>query len=148
MANDNYKTDQWILDLFPNYFDPCPLNYEFDPDNDEDGLKINWNWNDYDGVFVNPPYSNPLPWVKKAISENRKANWQYDPCSEYYDEVKVRCGEYGSAENIVMLLKHDTSTQWYKLLHEAGAKFLMIQGRLKHGTGKSAAFPSVLAVLN
>jgi len=75
-------------------------------------------------TFVNPPYSNPLPWVEKAIEEHE------------------------AGRTIVMLLKHDTSTRWYALLHEAGAKFLMVQGRLKHQTGRSAAFPSVLAVLS
>lgn len=144
ISGDNYRTDQWILDLFPDYYDPCPLNWNYDPDNDEDGLKVSWNWCDYDGVFVNPPYSNPLPWVKKAISEHQKAGMVYDPCSDEYDEY----AEFASAENIVMLLRHDTSTEWYRLLHEAGAKFLMVQGRLKHGTNKSAAFPSVLVVLN
>lgn len=139
MSGDNYKTDQWILDLFPDYYDPCPLNYDFDPENHLDGLKITWNWNDYSGVFVNPPYSNPLPWVQKAISENKKAKLKYDPS---------KFSPIGSAENIVMLLRHDSSTEWYRLLHEAGAKFLMLQGRLKHGTNRAAAFPSVLVVLN
>lgn len=139
ISGDNYKTDQWILDLFPNYFDPCPLNYDYDPETDNDGLAISWNYADYDGVFCNPPYSDPKAWVKKAIFEYKNARRQsYDPNDGYH----------GSGLNIVMLLKHDTSTQAYKMLHEAGARFLMIQGRLKHGTGSSASFPSVLAVLN
>jgi len=75
-------------------------------------------------VFVNPPYSNPLPWILQGISENKKG------------------------KTIVFLLKHDSSTKWYQALHEAGAHFMMIQGRLKHGTGKSASFPSVIAVLS
>ena len=139
--SDNYPTVQWILDLFPDFFDPCPLNYDYDIEKDQDGLAISWNWADYDGVFVNPPYSDPKAWVKKAIFEFNKARDQANPDldPDWYE---------GSALNIVMLLKHDTSTQAYKLLHEAGARFLMIQGRLKHGTGKSASFPSVLAVLN
>ncbi len=117
------------------------LNYDYDLEQDQDGLAISWNWADYDGVFVNPPNSDPKAWVKKAIFEFNKAHDQANPDidPDWYE---------GSALNIVMLLKHDTSTQAYKLLHEAGAKFLMIQGRLKHGTGKSAAFPSVLVVLN
>ena len=66
ISGDNYKTDQWILDLFPNYFDPCPLNYDYDPETDNDGLAISWNYADYDGVFCNPPYSDPKAWVKKG----------------------------------------------------------------------------------
>ena len=76
------------------------------------------------GVFVNPPYSNPSAWVMKAIEEAR------------------------NGLPVVLLLKHDSSTEWFRLLHEAGARFIMINKRLKHRTGRSAAFPSVLAVLN
>ena len=116
MTNDNYATDECILELFENWFDPCPLN-----DNPEfDGLKINWK----DKTYVNPPYSKPLPWVLKAIEENKKGN------------------------RIVMLLRMDTSTKWFKELQEAGAKFLWINGRLRFNTGKPANFPSMLVILS
>lgn len=129
MSGDNYQTDQWILDLFPNFYDPCPLfGYNSSHLVGYDGLTTTWDYADYDGVFVNPPYSNPKPWVEKAIQE-------HSAISTY------------SAGMIVLLLKHDSSTEWYRLLHEAGAKFLLINGRLKHQTGSSAAFPSLLAVL-
>lgn len=117
--SDSYKTDSWILSMFEHWFDPCPFNPEFDNQKDIDGLEISWGLK----TFVNPPYSNPLPWVIKAIEENQVGR------------------------TVVMLLKHDSSTKWFSLLHQAGAKFLMVQGRLKHQTGKSCAFPSILAVL-
>lgn len=116
MSNDNYKTDDWILNLFEGYFDPCP----YDPNPQINGLNIDWK----DKTFVNPPYSNPLPWVIKAIEENKKG------------------------KTIVLLLKMDSSTQWFKLLQENNAKFLWINGRLKFNTGKAANFPSMLGVLN
>jgi len=118
MPNDNYPTDNWIKSMFDPimWFDPCPL----DPNYFVDGLDREW---DYDRIYINPPYSNPLPWVRRAIEQARK----------------------GSI--VVLLLKHDSSTKWYRELHEAGARFLMVQGRLKHGTGKTAPFPSILAVL-
>lgn len=62
--SDNYKSDNWILSLFEDWFDPCPLN-EIP---DKDGLKIDWK----DKTFVNPPYSSPLKWVEKAIYESKK----------------------------------------------------------------------------
>lgn len=140
MSSDDYRTDQWILDLFPNFYDPCPY-LGIRNGVDIDGLKTSWNYADYDGVFVNPPYSNPKPWVQKAILEQHKAikvaNCDVEP-DDWFE---------GSALTIVMLLKHDTSTEWYRLLHEAGAKFLLVNGRLKHQTEKSCAFPSILAVL-
>ena len=132
--NDSWRTDDWIQSMFPispsiiecavdngYWFDPCPYNPNFNPKLDRDGLKIEW----LPRTFVNPPYSNPLPWVKKAIEESEKRS-----------------------STIVMLLKHDSSTKWYAELHKAGAKFMMIQGRLKFGTNKGCAFPSILAVLD
>ena len=114
---DNYATDSWIMEIFKDWFDPCTLSKgdlrEFD------GLGSSWK----DRTYVNPPYSNPLPWVRQAIKENKKGKL------------------------IVLLLKMDTSTKWFKELQEAGARFLWINGRLKFNTGKAASFPSMLAVL-
>ncbi len=121
-AGDSWRTDQWILDMFPTAFDPCPYNPEWN-ESHYDGLVDNWNWST-GLVFINPPYSNPLPWVNRAIHELR------------------------AGRTIVMLLKHDSSTKWYAKLHEAGANFLMCSKRLKHQTKAGASFPSVLAVLS
>jgi len=113
--NNNYATDEYILDMFDGWFDPCPL----DKNPKIDGLQIEWK----DKTFVNPPYSEPLRWVRKAIKENM------------------------DRKLIVMLLRMDTSTRWFKELQEAGAKFLWFSGRLQFNTGKSANFPSMLVVL-
>jgi len=65
---DNYSTPKWLMALFKDWFDPCPLN------NGElrqfDGLGTDWK----DLTFVNPPYSNPLAWVEKAIKERERKN--------------------------------------------------------------------------
>tara|TARA_Y100000004_G_scaffold133193_1_gene150438 strand:- start:131 stop:505 length:375 start_codon:yes stop_codon:yes gene_type:complete len=122
---DDWATPKWLKGLFEDWYDPCPLNAHFD------GLLIpEWDSvykeHEPNGIYINPPYSNPLPWVLKAIETNHK---------------------YGT--KIVMLLKHDSSTQWYAALKEAGARFLMIEGRLKFGNSRSGApFPSVLVVLS
>ncbi len=115
MSNDNYATDSCIMDLFSDWFDPCPLK----ADPLINGLLIEWG----DKTFVNPPYSKPLPWVEKAIEESRKG------------------------KRVVMLLRMDTSTRWFKLLQEDGAVFLWINGRLRFNTGKPANFPSMLVIL-
>jgi len=117
--SDSYPTDKWIRDLFPEHHDPCPLAENWQPD--DDGLAYNWRIK----TFCNPPYSNPLPWVMHGIMSNKMFKTQ-----------------------VVFLLKHDSSTKWYRALHEAGAKFLMVQGRLKHGTNNAAPFPSILVVLS
>lgn len=117
MANDDYPTDKNIMDLFEGWFDPCEISTGelrmFD------GLGSSWK----DKTFVNPPYSKPLPWIEKAIEENKKG------------------------KRIVLLLKMDTSTRWFMRLQEAGAMFLWVNGRLRYGTGKPAPFPSMIAIL-
>ena len=129
LSTDKYATDEWIRDMFPAelWHDPCPLDWN--PETHKDGLIYDWHYyirlteNQFIGTFVNPPYSNPLPWIKKAIEQSKD-------------------------HTVVLLLKHDSSTEWYRLLHEAGARILLVNGRLKYCTGKTAAFPSMLAVLS
>ena len=116
MSNDNYATDYRILQLFDNWFDPCPLN----PNPSFDGLNIEWK----DKTYVNPPYSKPEVWIDKAIEENNKNKL------------------------IVMLLRMDTSTKWFKKLQEANAIFLWINGRLRFNNKSPANFPSMLVILN
>jgi hypothetical protein len=130
-ASDSFRSDQWVLDMFPGAFDPCPYNPDWSPEH-YDGLVDDWKLPPIGDqlVYINPPYSNVMPWVERALEEITHARL----C-----EQKM---------TIVMLLKHDSSTKWYAKLHSAGAKFLMFQGRLKHQTKQHCSFPSVLAVLN
>ena len=115
--NNNYPTDDFIMQLFGDWFDPCTLsNGEL---RDFDGLGSSWK----DKTFVNPPYSNALDWIKKGIEENKKG------------------------KTIVFLLKSDNSTRWFAQLQNNGAKFLWINGRLKYKTGIPAPFPSMIAIL-
>lgn len=143
--------------MFPNYYDPCPL---YGLEEGKDGLadEDTWIFADYDGVFINPPYSAPRAWVEKAISVNKKMlncekenveNWSRYDSIEDIDCDCINCREWDlSGDNIVLLLKHDSSTEAYRLLHEAGAYFILINRRLKYQTNRPAAFPSMLAVLS
>ncbi len=117
MKTDDYETPEWIREIFDfdNWMDPCPLHRTYGVD----GLKIQWGKKS----FVNPPYSNPLPWVEKAIKEHKEGR------------------------TIVMLLRVDTSTKWFAKLVEANAKILWFSKRLKF-TDKPANFPSMLVILN
>lgn len=101
--------------MFEGYFDPCPFNEkpEFD------GLSIDWP----DKTYVNPPYSKPLPWVKKAIEESN------------------------NGKRIVMLLKADTSTKVFALLHSHGADIFWCSKRLNYESKQGAKFPSMLVFL-
>lgn len=116
-GNDEHATPDWILNgLFEGWYDPCPLSQGLV---ERDGLHSHWPSNK---IFINPPYSKPMPWIERAILE------------------------FKEGKTVALLVKHDSSTRWWAKLHEAGAHFLPIMGRLKF-CGKAAPFPSVIALL-
>jgi hypothetical protein len=79
---------------------------------------------------VNPPYSNPLPWILKSIEENKKGKF------------------------VVLLVKVDCSTKWYMQLVNANAHIIFLNERLRffksdweYNKGTKANFPSMIAIL-
>ena len=88
-GNDDLGTPEWILDLVrqmgPIGLDPCSNEWSTVGAMDEfvlaegwDGLSADWaeavnalHLDEPGCVFVNPPYSKPLPWAKKIASECR-----------------------------------------------------------------------------
>ncbi len=117
---DSYGTPDWLMNVFSDWFDPCPIG-------GKEGLEKDWK----DKTYVNPPYSNPLPWVEKAIKESN------------------------DGKTIVMLLKVDTSTRWFAKIVEAKARIFWLNGRIKfrqHGSNlekekwSPAGFPSMLVI--
>lgn len=116
---DNVETDEWILDLFKGYHDPCPYR-GLERSSWRNALLEEWDSHN----FVNPPYSDMLPWVEKSICENMKG------------------------KTVVLLVKHDSSTLWFRKLHQYGAHFLFFHGRLKWRGKFSPAWPSCLAILS
>lgn len=62
--SDNWATPKVMYEFYTrnDYFDPCPLNSNFD------GLNINWQQKN----FVNPPYSKIKQFVDKSIEEHKK----------------------------------------------------------------------------
>ena len=110
---DDYRTPRWLKTLFRNWYDPCPFKAKFD------GLKTNW----LNRTYVNPPYSNPLPWVEKAIEESKKG------------------------KTIVMLLRLDSSTKWYRKLVENKAHILLINERIRFANNSPSNFASMLVIL-
>jgi hypothetical protein len=112
--NDTWKTPEWLKKHFKNHFDPCPENPQFN------GLEIDWSG----PAFVNPPYSKPILWVKKAIEQHQRG------------------------VDVVMLLRVDVSTEWYKLLIEANAHFAYFNERLRFSDSvNSPNFCSMLVYL-
>lgn len=115
--SDQFQTDEWVWKLFDldTWFDPCPLVST----PLVNGLTIDWCHR----TFVNPPYSNPLPWCIKAVEESKKGH------------------------DILLLLKLDPSTKWFKELVSGGGRVLFINERLRYRTGKASPFPSCLVYL-
>ncbi len=107
-SDDNWRTPGWLLDiLFPDgrYFDPCPIN--------PSGLRASdgmGEWPTDRPVFLNPPYSDPAPWLKRA--------------SEHTGPV-------------VCLVRCDPSASWWS--YSEGFKVTLIGQRLRFGKAQQAA---------
>ncbi len=124
-AGDSYQTPEWLYRALDAEFrftlDPCPLNPAFDPAIHQDGLLLDWTGQ---RIWCNPPYSNILPWVGKAIT---------------------------SRALTVFLLPVRTEMEWFFLLREAGAELRFLRKRISFITveGKKArpAENSVIAIV-
>ena len=86
----------------------------------EDGLRLPWAGS----VFINPPYSNVLPWARRAAAHD---------------------------EPVTLLLKFDSTTEWFAVLVRAGARFYPFRRRVAFERPdkvlETANFPSLLVTL-
>ena len=137
-ASDNWCTPKWLADLLGYWrLDPCSNQFshimsyarcQLDGEHRDvvglDGLAYDWSGQ---SVFVNPPYSDPLPWCRKL--RDHDAPW----CA---------------------LLKLDPSTRWWAAMMEANPTVAPFRKRLTFEStpasesvsakGMTANFPSVL----
>ena len=138
-ANTGNRTDLWntpqeIVERVTRYFngpvdlDPCSDNRD-DPNipcincftEEDDGLSRAWIAK---SVFMNHPYSDSKRWIPHA-------RHQFD---------------IGNADEIIMLIKLDISTKWFRSI--ADRPWIAINKRLRFGDGKGAApFQSALFYL-
>jgi len=119
----SHKSDHWptpndlyhqLNDEFNFDFDPCPLC------SDVDFLSLPWGYMN----FVNPPYSNIISFVSKAIHE------------------------YSLGKRSVFLVPARTDTAWFHTFLPFCSEVRFIKGRLKFGDSKSCApFPSIIMVM-
>jgi PAS domain-containing protein len=121
-GNNNYATPDYLYQALDMEFgfdlDPCPLNADFDPEFDQDGLKLNW---DGRRVFCNPPWSDITPWVQKA---------------------------YESRALVVFLLPSRSDTAWFHLLQDSGAELRFFRKRIRFiRNGQVANSPADGAVI-
>jgi site-specific DNA-methyltransferase (adenine-specific) len=115
--HDNHPTPTKFLEALDAEFnfndDPCPLYGELN----DNGLLRPWGTK----TFMNPPYSKPTPWVKKAYEESQKGKL------------------------VVGLLRGDTSTRWFHDWVLGKAEIRFVKGRLNFSKGP-APFASIIAI--
>jgi len=114
--SDHWSTPKWLYNQLNAEFDfnddPCPLHGNH-------GLQREWG----SRTFMNPPYSKPAPWIKKAYEESLKGKL------------------------VVGLLRGDSSTKWFHNWVYGKAELRFIKGRLKFGNeNKPAPFASIIAI--
>lgn len=134
---DNWRTPKYIFDYFDDMY-----HFELDAAADvtnylcnnyytEEDSAFNHDWytavEGSPSVWLNPPYSNPLPWVQKAHHE------AINGCT------------------VVMLLKLDTSTKWFDICRKYATTIYLLGRRVRFlkpdGTpGKSPNFCSCVVV--
>lgn len=132
-GGDSWSTPGWMFQWLHDQFDfnldaaaspenaKCPSFYS-EPD---DALLKAWGGIYASTVWCNPPYSNPAPWIEKALSEVAK----------------------GNAQTVVMLLPSDTSTRWFLRGAESATSLLFLVPRIKFGgVSSSPRFGSALFV--
>ena len=118
--SDNWATPENLFRSLDEEFDfnddPCPMLH----DNSElflSGLAREWGTS----TFINPPYSKPEPFCRKAYEESIKG------------------------KTVVALLRGDTSTKWFHKWVLPHAEIRFIEGRLRFND-KPAPFASIIAV--
>jgi len=113
---DNAPTPKWLFEQFSTrgYFDPCPSVAAFN------GLDIEWP----EKNFVNPPFSNKIPWIYKAILE----------------------GEEG--KTVILFLPVDTSAAWFHDLIMPFFQVFLFRGRINLDNGHHPKFPNMLCRIN
>jgi len=111
---DNAPTPDWLKSQFKGWFDPCPSVAAFN------GLAIEW----HEKNFINPPYSNKIPWITKAILEGEKG------------------------KKSILFLPVDTSAAWFHDLIMPFFQVFLFRGRVQLDNGHHPRWPSMLVKIN
>jgi len=95
------------------------------PNPTEDGLQKEWG----DKIYLNPPYSSPAAWIYRAIEESKKG------------------------KKVVILMRFDPTTKYFKALIEANAHIFYCGEHLEfinpnEEKNYKSPFPSILVILN
>ena len=131
-GNDEYETPKWLFEALDAEFG-FTLDAAASHTNalcrvcftkESDGLMQTWGGHN---VYVNPPYSDIVAWVTKALEER-------DPCRV-----------------IVMLLPSRTGTEWFQRLLRAGVDIRFFRKRIRFCLNgvpeQSPRFDSIIVVI-
>jgi phage N-6-adenine-methyltransferase len=120
--SDSYGTPQFVFDWANSTWGPFDLDVCATQQNakverfytkEDDGLRAEWGVNNW----CNPPYSDPSPWISKAV--------------EHWGRT-------------VVLALADSSTRWFATAWERANQVLLLNQRIKFdGAKNSAKFASV-----
>lgn len=121
-GGDEWSTPQWLFDYYNTRYSfaldaaASDINHKCERyfTRHDDALKQTWQGNE--SVWCNPPYSDPAPWVKKAIEEVNQSRRM----------------------TIIMLLPSDTSTAWFAEAYHHAISMVLYTGRIKFGGGKGS----------
>ena len=109
--SDSACTPRWLTDLLPEVdLDPCSnprstvrAGTAYSLESGDDGLFLPWRGK----VFINPPYSKPMPWIGRAIGQLVE----------------------GWIDEAIFLVKCDPSTRWWAELTKWHHSMLWLFGR-------------------
>jgi hypothetical protein len=87
---------------------------------DDDDLSQPWHGN----VWLNPPFSNKLPWYRKAVNEL----------------------EAGNVDTVIALAPVDTSTQWFQNWYSKAELICWLEGRDWYVADGSPSFNTTVGV--
>lgn len=136
-GSDEYGTPRWLIRRLTDH-----QKFDLDPaagaepmaiaqswfTEEDDGLSHPWTGPDIDSIYLNPPYSDPEPFL-------RKLKHAVDPDDD-------DAATYG-----ISLTKSDTSTNWFHDHLVQATVLCFLDTRLKfHGGKQGAKFPNVLGV--
>lgn len=99
---DEWCTPPWLFDLADGLWGPFTLDAAASHDNAlcaayltraDDGLTADWGL--HTRVWINPPYSNPFPWLERAAIEGEKGRivcvlMPADTSTAYFHEIVMR----------------------------------------------------------
>ena len=140
--SDEWYTPDYLFRSLSDLYGPFTMDVCATPDSarapvfftrEDDGLAQVWQ-----GVcWCAPPYSDPGPWVRKAIEST--TGYRQD---EWHDQNGW--GWTGAAERVVMLVKNDPSTKWYRLglAYATDHVALPVRVQFTPGAGQQAGAPN------